>query len=72
MEAGSLAACVPWMRADGQHVPATVMMHLMHCSVCVVRQAAQESIAQATARVLEAMARKGKLVRHLRGLLQQA
>ena len=38
----------------------------------LLRQAAQESIAQATARVLGAMARKGKLVRHLRGLLQQA
>lgn len=35
------------------------------------QQAAEESIAHATARVLDAMARKGKLVRHLRGLLQQ-
>ncbi len=34
--------------------------------------ATQERMAQATARVLEAMARKGKLVRHLRGLVQQA
>ena len=34
------------------------------------RQAAREGLAQATARVVEAMARKGKLVRHLRGLLR--
>ena len=48
-----------------------MVMQRLQCIGCLVRQAMRKSTAQATARVLEAMARKGMLVQHLRGLLQQ-